>query len=142
MSRDFFDTFFINPFPICQNGLQKTQRRIGGNHKESQDWRKAEVNCLLESTITIVSERSQCTKCLYLEYHSVCPSLELGPPTPFPGSECAYPLNQRRGEHTRLRVREWGSPNADDWRESLVLCVPVGPTRLFKQEKTTCPLLL
>jgi hypothetical protein len=33
------------------------------------------------------------------------------------------PRNQRGGGvHTRLRVRGWGSPNSDDWRESLVLC--------------------
>jgi hypothetical protein len=25
------------------------------------------------------------------------------------------------GGHTRLRVREWGSPNSDDWRKSLAL---------------------
>jgi hypothetical protein len=31
--------------------------RIGGSHIKSQDWRKAEVDVLLESTI--VSERSQ-----------------------------------------------------------------------------------
>ncbi len=29
-----------------QNGLQKTQRRIGGNHVESQEWRKDEVEVL------------------------------------------------------------------------------------------------
>jgi hypothetical protein len=33
------------------------------------------------------------------------------------------PSNQRRGEHTRLRVRGWGSPNSDDWRKaSFLLC--------------------
>jgi hypothetical protein len=25
--------------------------------------------------------------------------------------------------HTRLRVRGWGSPNSDDWRKSLALCL-------------------
>jgi hypothetical protein len=40
-----------------QNGLQISQRRIGGNHVENQDWRKDEVDVLPESTI--VSERSQ-----------------------------------------------------------------------------------
>jgi hypothetical protein len=29
-----------------QNGLQKTQRRIGGNHIESQDWSKDEIGVL------------------------------------------------------------------------------------------------
>jgi hypothetical protein len=27
------------------------------------------------------------------------------------------------GGHTRLRVRAWGSPNSDDWRQSLALCL-------------------
>ncbi len=27
------------------------------------------------------------------------------------------------GEHTRLRVRGWGSPNSDDWRKGLALCL-------------------
>jgi hypothetical protein len=40
-----------------QNGLQKTQGRIGARHIEGQDWRKDEVDELLESTI--VFARSQ-----------------------------------------------------------------------------------
>ncbi len=36
-------------------------------------------------------------------------------PTPSPASECAPPWNQMEGgggaQHTRLQVREWGSPN-------------------------------
>ncbi len=46
------------------------------------------------------------------------PSLELGPPTPSP---------PWRGVHTRLRARGWGSPNSDDWRETLVFCLLCGP---------------
>ncbi len=36
--------------------------------------------------------------------------------------------NQRWEVHTRLRVRGWGveSPNSNDWRESLVLCLLCG----------------
>jgi hypothetical protein len=37
-------------------------------------------------------------KVTYLEYHSVCPSLEfLGPPNPSPASECALPPRNQRG---------------------------------------------
>jgi hypothetical protein len=36
------------------------------------------------------------------------------------------PKNQRRVEHTRLRVSGWGSPNSDDWRKSLSLCLLSG----------------
>ncbi len=41
-------------------------------------------------------------------------------------SECAPPRPPPRtdGEgETRLRVRGWGSPNSDDWRKSLALCL-------------------
>ncbi len=51
------------------------------------------------------------------------PSLELGPiPHPlYRNRVCAPPRNQWKGEHTRLRVRGWGSPNSDDMRKSLAL---------------------
>ncbi len=59
---------------------------------------------------------------------SVPSYLELGPPPPLPLASVPSPLEAgtkgRGGEvHTRLRVRGWGSPNLDDWRESLVLCL-------------------
>ncbi len=70
---------------------------------------------------------------IYKEYHRVCPLVGIGtprPPTPFPQAsvpmkeECAPPLRNQRGEgHTRLRVKGWGSPNSDDWRKSLALCL-------------------
>jgi hypothetical protein len=63
------------------------------------------------------------------------PSSELGPPHPLSRSECVSPLIQRRGEHTRLRVRGWGSLNSDDWRKSLALCLHFScaqPNRLHK----------
>jgi hypothetical protein len=64
------------------------------------------------------------TKCIYttgryLSTTVTVPSSELGPPHPLSRSECVSPpLNQRRGEHTRLRVRGWGSLNLDYWRKS------------------------
>ncbi len=64
----------------------------------------------------------------YSRNHSICPSSEMcdpPPPLPLPQASVSPPPNQRRGEHTRLRVRGWGSPNSDDWKESLVLCLPV-----------------
>ncbi len=50
---------------------------------------------------------------LYLEYHSGCPSFELGPPTPSPASECTPSL---AGEGAV-------GPNSDDRRESLIPCL-------------------
>jgi hypothetical protein len=52
----------------------------------------------------------------------VCPLVGIG--TPFPPSSASPPPNQRKGEHIRLRVRELvHSPNSDDWRKSLLLCL-------------------
>ncbi len=52
--------------------------------------------------------------------------LNLDSPNPSLANECAPPRNQRSGEgHTRLRVRGWESPNSDDWRKSLALCLPI-----------------
>ncbi len=66
------------------------------------------------------------TKYIYIQNTTVyVPSLELGlfhsltrrrvcPPPP---------LGSGREGHTRLRVSGWGSPNSDDWRKSLALCL-------------------
>ncbi len=43
-------------------------------------------------------------------------------PNPSLASECAPPP-RTGGGHTRLRVRGWGSPNSDDLRKSLALCL-------------------
>jgi hypothetical protein len=50
------------------------------------------------------------------------PSSELGLSQPLYRQRlCPYPQN--RGGHTSLRERGWGSPNSDDWRKSLALCL-------------------
>jgi hypothetical protein len=46
-------------------------------------------------------------------------------PNPSPASEYAPP-DQRVGGHTCLRLRGWGSPNSDDWRKSVALCLLSG----------------
>ncbi len=52
------------------------------------------------------------------------PSLEFGLPHPLSRKRvCTSPRNQRGGAHTRKRVRGWGSPNSNDWRKSLALCL-------------------
>jgi len=58
---------------------------------------------------------------IYTEYHSVCPLVGIGtlpPPLSSLGTK-----GWGGGGHTRLRVRGWGSPNSDDWRKSLALCL-------------------
>jgi hypothetical protein len=55
---------------------------------------------------------------VYIDY---IPLLELKlPHTPLPQ---VSPQNQEGGGHTRRRVRGWGSPNSDDLRKSLALCL-------------------
>jgi hypothetical protein len=55
--------------------------------------------------------------------HSVFSLVGIGtlPPPLWPAS---MPLpTEPKGGHTRLRARGWGSPNSDDWRKSLALCL-------------------
>jgi hypothetical protein len=60
----------------------------------------------------------------YIEHHSVCPLSELGPPNPSPPSECGPPRTKGwGGGHNRLRLRGWRSPNSDDWRNCITLCL-------------------
>jgi hypothetical protein len=50
------------------------------------------------------------------------------PPPPLPPASVYThrPPNQRMGEHIRLRVRGWESPNSNEWRKSLALCLLCG----------------
>ncbi len=67
---------------------------------------------------------------IYKEYHSACPLVGIGT-LPTPISPASVPLSQKprggRGgaRHTRLRARSV-SPNSDDWRKSLALCLLCG----------------
>ncbi len=67
---------------------------------------------------------------MYKEYHSVCPLVGIGT-LPTPLSPASVPLPPRKGGHTRLRVRGWESPNSDDWRKSLALCLLCGYDKQF-----------
>ncbi len=108
-------------------------RRVWGKIKEKQNLKNS---CLLGFY------RGGHTKYihLYLEYPSVGPLVGLGPPTSSPPNECVPPPpNQRGGWQPRLRVRGWDSPNSDDWRKSLGLCVLWGRTI---QKRLLCSLIL
>jgi hypothetical protein len=58
------------------------------------------------------------------------PSLELRLSHP-PLSPASVPLppEPKVGGHTRVWVRGWGSPNSNDWRKSLALCLICGVGR-------------
>jgi hypothetical protein len=69
---------------------------------------------------------------IYIEYHSGCPLVRVGtPPLALPQASVPppHPPPGTKGEvvHTRLRVRGRGSPNADDLRKSLALCLICAP---------------
>ncbi len=70
--------------------------------------------------ITITTKYSH----IYIELHSVCPLVGIGtPPTPLPKASVPLPLQRVGGGHIRLRLCGWGSPNSDEWRISLALCL-------------------
>ncbi len=43
-------------------------------------------------------------------------------PTPSLASKCAPPSGTGGGD-TRVQMRGWGSPNSNNWRKSLALCL-------------------
>jgi hypothetical protein len=63
----------------------------------------------------------------YKEYHGECPlfGIWIRSPTRSLASKCAPPPGTKGG-HTRVRVRGWGSPNSNDWRKGLALCLLCG----------------
>ncbi len=63
---------------------------------------------------------------IFTEYHSVhmSPRRNWETTTPsFSPASVPLPPEPKEGGHTRLRVRGRGSPNSDDWRKSLALCL-------------------
>jgi hypothetical protein len=67
-------------------------------------------------------------KYLYIKSTTVyVPSSELGLYQPlYRQRVCHSPQNRGGGGQTRLRLRGWGSPNSDDLRKSLALCLLCG----------------
>jgi hypothetical protein len=58
-------------------------------------------------------------------------SIEMGPRTPSPASDCvSNPLEPRREQHT-LAGEGVGGPNSDDWIEILSLCIVCGTHHLL-----------
>jgi hypothetical protein len=55
-------------------------------------------------------------------------------PTPLAASECALPLYQRVGGHTRLLLKGWGSPNSNGETLSTLptLCLPLNSARIYR----------
>ncbi len=70
---------------------------------------------------------------IYKEYHSVCSLVGIGTlPTPLsPAANVPLPPEPGGRGHTHLRVRGWGSPNSDDWRKSLALCLLCADNTVF-----------
>jgi hypothetical protein len=65
---------------------------------------------------------------IYTEYHSVCPLVGIRTlPSPSLASECAPPPQPKGGRAHSPAGKGWGSPNSDDWRKSLALCLLCGP---------------
>ncbi len=61
---------------------------------------------------------------IYKEYHCECPLVGIGTlPNPLSPTSVHLPTEPGGRGHTRRGVRGWGSPNSDDWRKSLALCL-------------------
>ncbi len=74
---------------------------------------------------------------IYTEHHSVCPFVGIGtPPTTLPQASVPSPPPKGGGGNTRLWLWGWGSPNSDDWRKSLALCLLCGIRHFRKVEST------
>ncbi len=72
---------------------------------------------------------------IYKEYHSVCPLVGIGTlPPPSHASECAPPPQAKGGRAHSPAGEGWGSPNSDDWRKSLALCLLCDPHRTQKEK--------
>ncbi len=65
------------------------------------------------------------TKYIFIYSTTLCvPSSELGLSHPLSRQRvCPSPGIKGGGGHTRLRARGWRSPNSDDWRKSLAVCL-------------------
>jgi hypothetical protein len=50
---------------------------------------------------------------------------------PFMSKPLVHHFLRCKRQHTRLRVRGWGSPNSDDWRKSVAICLLCGSTVHF-----------
>ncbi len=75
-----------------------------------------------------IQYRRDHTERIFKEYRSFCPLVGIRT-LPSPLSPESVPLPPEPGwggGHTRLRVRGWVSPNSDDWRKSLALCLLCG----------------
>ncbi len=67
--------------------------------------------------------------------YSMSPRRNWDSPNPSLASKCAPSPRTGRGGHTRLRVRGWGSPNSDDSRKSLALCLLCDILYLYEVNK-------
>ncbi len=88
-------------------------------------WRvRTPVSSLSISSIWVLP-----TKYVYIKSTTVyVSSSKIGTlPTPLSPASVPLPPEPGVGGYTRLRVRGWGSPNSDDLRKGLVLCLLCGP---------------
>jgi len=80
------------------------------------------VKTTMATTTLLTAYTSQSTY-IYRAPQCMSPCRNWDSPTPLAAGECSLPPDQRVGGHTSLRLKGWGSPNSDDWRKSLALCL-------------------
>ncbi len=88
--------------------------------------------------MTIIKQRDISKKYLYIQSTAQCmsPRRNWGSPNPSPASECAPPPQPKgKGGAQSPAGGGWGSPNSDDWRKSLALCLLCGYKQAGKDKK-------
>ncbi len=88
-------------------------------------------------TKNIMKQNPSDTVTQYLMYSCIesttvyVPSSELGLSHPVSRQRVCPSPEPKGGGHTRPLARGWGSPNSDDWRDSLALCLFCGYGHFF-----------
>jgi hypothetical protein len=106
--------------------VQRPVSLVKGQHKERFLCILKLFPTLSEKLIFLTTVRSRIagTKYVYIQSTTVyVPSSQLGLSHPLSRQRVCPSPRYQGGGHTRLRVRGWGSPNSDDWRKSLALCL-------------------
>jgi hypothetical protein len=60
------------------------------------------------------------------------------PPTPLPQASVPSAPPDQKGGAPRLRLKGWGSPNYDDWRKGLALCLLCGENQWLFVDRCWC----
>ncbi len=129
LRRNFIQAFYLQDFDRFRRAeffgyrlafhLMQRTRRL-----EEKNQRKEGMNQILKDRLSYAPKRRTTTKYLYIKSTTVhVPSSELGLSHPF-SRQRVCPSPRFKGGGARSPAGGgWGSPNSDDWRKSLAVCL-------------------